>query len=78
MLVAFLLLFFLQGVVYMVTSVFYHAQARYKRMDNYKLQDFNLNFPPGLALLLREWIEEYMEMASAKREAAKKGEDKKL
>jgi hypothetical protein len=58
-------LFALYMIVYMVTAAFYSAQSKHKRSD-YRLTDFNLNFPAGLALLLKEWIEEYQRMAVQK------------
>lgn len=59
-------LFGLWMIVYMATSAFYTAQTKTRRAQNYRIHDFNLNFPPGLALLLKEWIEQYRDMADAK------------
>jgi len=55
-------------VVYAVTSAFYDAQTKSKHMGRV-LHDFNLSFPPGLALLFKEWIEEYRTMSDQARAA---------
>jgi hypothetical protein len=62
---SFVALFGVWMFIYMGAGAFYQAQRKYKQ-SNYVLHDLNLNFPPGLALLMKEWIEEYQTLMAAK------------
>lgn len=52
------IILFAHSIVYAITSGYYMAQKRHKS-QNRSMSDFNLNLPPGMMTLFKEFVQDY-------------------